>query len=184
MVVDQATGKTIMTAGGAKDGVDLPPPPVGTRWVRPGDPGYHPGQPPLVIAASEADKRIIDLEMKLKSLLSEVEKLRQERKPAAPNPVDSESKPQSNGTAPLEKSLYVNQLYKAVVAAKAPEETTVLLERLRAETERQKAQAAALAAERDAGQAKLKMLEEEIAKLKRWQIEANSSPAKPYPTKP
>ena len=115
IILNKNSGKIIMKVAGDKaevvgSGALLLPPPAGTRWVGPGDPGYHPGQPPLAIAATEIDNGIIELEMKLKSILSEVEQLRQERKPAPPKPVDSESKPQSNGPTPLEKSLYVNRV--------------------------------------------------------------------------
>ena len=183
LVTDKTTGKVIMKMEGGKaevvgSGALSLPPPAGMRWVGPGDPGYHPGQPPLAIAASKTDKRIIDLETKLKSLLSEVEKLRQERKPDPPKPAEGESTPQSNGTTPLEKMFYVNQLFKSVAPTQMLREQAAMQEKLRVDAERLKAETAAIAAERDASQAKIKMLEDEIAKLKRWQIDANS------PTKP
>ncbi len=251
IVLDRATGRIIMKVADDKAEVvgsgALLPPPAGTRWVGPGDPGYHPGQPPLVIAASETDKRIIDLEMKLKSLLSEVEQLRQERKPEPPKPTDAESKPHSSGPAPMEKIPYLDRLFKQAgpesvdkasaafsaaddcfnrgeyepalklydriadsdqgeISVKAlggsvrclsalgrDEELNKRLQAIRRRVDlvpiatqtqwkqwldvvgRQMPQAAVLAAERDASQAKVKMLEDEIAKLKRWQIEAYSA---------
>jgi hypothetical protein len=119
LVTDKTTGKVIMKMEGGKaevvgPGALLLPPPAGTRWVRPGDPGYHPGQPPLAIAASDTDKRIIDLEMKLKSILNEVVELRRERTPDL----------HSYGPTPMEKIPYVNQLFKAVGPATPQEQQT------------------------------------------------------------
>ena len=104
IVLDRDTGKIIMRVAGDKaevvgSGELSLPPPAGTRWVGPGDPGYHPGQPPLAIAATDTDKRIIDLEMKLKSILNEVVELRRERTPDL----------HSYGPTPMEKIPYINR---------------------------------------------------------------------------
>jgi beta-lactamase regulating signal transducer with metallopeptidase domain len=61
--------------------------------------------------AVDTDKRIIELEMKLKSILNEVEQLRRERTPPTPKS-GGESKPHSYGPTPLEQVPYVNQLFK------------------------------------------------------------------------
>jgi beta-lactamase regulating signal transducer with metallopeptidase domain/molecular chaperone GrpE (heat shock protein) len=165
------SGRIIMNAGGGKaEGVDLPPP-AGMRWIVLGnDKGLRPGQERLAVAATDTDKRIIELEMKLKLIMDEVEKLRQERKPTAPQG-DKESKPHTYGPAPMDKIPYLDLLFKQV--GPGQQEQAVMQERLRAEMEREKAQAV----ERDASQAKLKMLEEEIARLKNAQ--GSKGPAKP-----
>jgi bla regulator protein BlaR1 len=162
IVLDKNSGKIIMKmAGGKTEGVDSPP--AGLRWTGPGELRLSPGQPPLLIAATETDKRIIDLEMKLKSLLSEVEKLRQERKPEPPKPPQGESKLHSYGPAPLEKVPYIAELFKQVGPAAELQQKAAMQEKLRADMELRKVEAAV---ERDSAQAKIKMLEEEIARLK------------------
>ena len=172
-MLDRATGKIIMKVAGDKaevvgSGALLLPPPAGTRWAGPGDPGYHPGQPPLAIAATETDKHIIELEMKLKSILGEVEQLRQERKAAPSKPVDSGSKPQSNGVAPLDKVPYINDFFKAAgpamdqeqqISAAVAKRDAELQKRLvdsQAKYGKEKDRNLSLTAERDILQAKLK----------------------------
>jgi beta-lactamase regulating signal transducer with metallopeptidase domain len=176
IVIDRASGKIIMkVAGGNAVGADLPPP-DGRRWVVQGDTAFLTSQAPPAVA--DSDKRIIDLEMKLKSILNEVEQLRQERRPAAPKPADIESKPQSYGSTPLEKIPVIDQLFKSVGSTQMLRENAAMQEKLRVDAERLKAESAALAAERDGMQVKWKLMEEEIAKLKHSQQQAN------HPTKP
>jgi hypothetical protein len=97
IVVDQATGKIMMKTTGA--------------WPKTGV--KQPGSPIGLPAAADTDKRIDELEMKLKSILDEVEKLRHERKPGAPE-TSQESPLHSYGPTPLEKVPYIGRLFMKV----------------------------------------------------------------------
>jgi beta-lactamase regulating signal transducer with metallopeptidase domain len=91
IVIDAATGKIIMKTEGAKPA----PPGAVLKWEfkpEPPQPPGKPGQPGLILvpaqpsAPADADKRIDELERKLKSILDEVEQLRKDRKPGAQEP--------------------------------------------------------------------------------------------------
>ncbi|HBI45970.1 MAG TPA: hypothetical protein DDY78_24400 [Planctomycetales bacterium] len=94
------------------------------------------GAQPIGSPPTDTDKRIIDLEGKLKSILNEVEQLRRERKPAAPKAIDSESKPHSYGPTPLEKVPSINGQVKTEgpgTAEKAQAEARRMMKKLEAE---------------------------------------------------
>jgi len=107
IMLDKISGKILMKAASGKTvGVNLTPA-SGTQPT---------GSPP-----ADTDKRIMELETKLKSILNEVEQLRQERKPESPD-AGSESKPHSYGPTPLERIPYVYQWFKQTDPAPMQEE--------------------------------------------------------------
>jgi beta-lactamase regulating signal transducer with metallopeptidase domain len=178
IVIDGASGRIIMQADGANPPGAPPPPPEGAqKWIvvprarnvapaQPGQPAAPPppnpppsprhsvgvGPPP----AADADKRIDELEMKLKSIMDEVEKLRHERKPDAPR----EDRLHSYGPAPLDQIPYIRRLIKTA-PPDAPEdqvrftedrakELTAVRDALQARMEELKATAATSKAQNDA----------------------------------
>ena len=71
------------------------------------------------VAGRRTDKRIDELEIKLKRILDEVEQLRKERKPDAPK---SESGPHSYGPAPLIQLPVVGKLFRTEPTRTAEEQ--------------------------------------------------------------
>ncbi len=167
IVVDGGTGKIIMTTNGPIPAP--PPPPVAIsadkqyilRWIgQEGNWVVVPKNGPMiavptgaVVPASpaDADKRLDELEIKLKRILDEVEQLRKERKPDAPK---SESGQHSYGPAPLIQLPVVGKLFRTEASQTAEEQAKALtaerdalqkmLQELRAKAETDKAQGEAV----------------------------------------
>ena len=159
IVIDGTTGKIIMKMEEANRPPNLTPAP---GWVVRTAPPGAPMPPPLgnpvvppqggfifvppagVPGASPADgdKRIDELEMKLKSILEEVEKLRHERKPAAPE--GGAGAPAGSPPPVVTKVPYLDRLFINVNTEAAQEQN---LKALQATSAAQAAQRAALSAQ-------------------------------------
>ena len=141
------------------------------------------------LAPSEADKRIDDLESKLKAILEEVEQLRRERKAGAPQsnrdtegqrfqivfgePTKPEKEPQPKepAAAPGQFRLILQGL-KVQAAEKQAATAEALAREAQIEANLKGAEA-----ERQAAEAKIKQLETELQKLKA--ARSDDAPKKP-----
>ncbi len=165
IVLDDKSGKIIMRL----EGVKIEPAEAGPmlRWR------VMPGGTAAPAPAADADKRIDELERKLKGILDELERLRRERKEGGPHSGGGAAP--APGAPALNQVPYFERWIYATEAAKAQEQMA------RAMAERAAAERAAAEQEKKATDEKVRKLEEEILKLKKA---AGDNPPAPDPTKP
>ena len=129
VVIDAKSGRIIMKVEGTPPAVgkdQLIMVPIGAVGGTAGPAGGTGGAP-----AAESDKRIDDLEQRLKSILDEVEKLRRERKDAAPG--KGGGTPPPGGAAPaLDKVPHLDRLFTNTNAS-AQEQLKALAAQFQAE---------------------------------------------------